>query len=261
MSKHVKVDGKLLQVNKRFSNLKMKQQEKISAWMYEAYKRQAEQGLGDDEALMYVFDKIEKADIWIPDYEIYNRYRTKKTKFKKRYESELVDAEYDRAAGYWIEKDKAAVKLEDSALLEKITTFINGHNTCALATASSDMVRCTPIEYNYVDGTFYLFSEGGLKFQGLKKNKNVGLAIYEPYGGFGQLKSLQVEGTASLIEPFCDEYLKLLEYKKLSEETMKKLQQPMHLIKIVPKSFDFLDSDLKKEGFGSRQHYERSNGD
>ena len=52
MSKHVKVDGKLLQVNKRFSNLKMKQQEKISAWMYEAYKRQAEQGLSDDEALI-----------------------------------------------------------------------------------------------------------------------------------------------------------------------------------------------------------------
>ena len=89
----------------------------------------------------------------------------------------------------------------------------------------------------------------------------MGLAIYEPYGGFGQLKSLQVEGTASLIEPFCDEYLKLLEYKKLSVETMKKLPQPMHLIKIVPKSFDYLDSDLKKEGFGSRQHYERSNGD
>jgi hypothetical protein len=30
----------------------------------------------------------------------------------------------------------------------------------------------------------------------------------------------------------------------------------MNLIKIVPESFDYLDSDLKKDGFGSRQHLE-----
>ena len=32
--------------------------------------------------------------------------------------------------------------------------------------------------------------------------------------------------------------------------------QAMHLIKVVPLSFDYLDSDLKKDGFGSRQHLE-----
>jgi hypothetical protein len=51
-------------------------------------------------------------------------------------------------------------------------------------------VRNTPIEDNYVDGNFDCFSEGGMKFRGLKENKNVGIAIFEPYGGFGQLKSL-----------------------------------------------------------------------
>ena len=79
-----------------------------------------------------------------------------------------------------------------------------------------------------------LFSEGGLKFKGLKENKNVGIAIFEPYGGFDQLKSLQVQGEAVMVELFSDEYL----------------------IKMVPTTYDYLDSDLKKDGFGSRQHLE-----
>ena len=109
---------------------------------------------------------------------------------------------------------------------------------------------------NYAERQFYFFSEGGLKFRGLEKNKNVGIAIYEPYNGFGKLKSLQIEGTASLIEPFSDEYLKIMEHKKIPEEAMRKLPQPMNLIKVVPEVFDYLDSNLKKEELSSRQHYE-----
>ena len=105
-----------------------------------------------------------------------------------------------------------------------------------------------------MDGAFYFFSEGGLKFHCLKNNKNVGLAIFEPYGGFGQLKSLQVEGVAEMVEPFSGEYLKVMEYKKIPVDAMKKLPQPMNLIKVTPTAFDYLDSDLKKDGFGNRQH-------
>ena len=89
------------------------------------------------------------------------------------------------------------------------------------------------------------------------ENKHVGIAIYEPYNGFANLKSLQIEGMASMIEPFSDEYLKIMAVKKIPVETMKKPPCPMNLIKVVPKIFDYLDSDLKKEGYGSRQHLER----
>ena len=106
-----------------------------------------------------------------------------------------------------------------------------------------------------MDKKLYFFSEGGLKFRGLKENKHVGIAIYEPYNGFGNLQSLQIEGFASLIEPFSEEYLKIMAYKKIPEEAMRKLPQPMNLIKVEPESFDLLDSDLKKDGYGSRQHY------
>ena len=166
----------------------------------------------------------------------------------------MFDFDYDAAADYWVKKDAEAVSMNPQALKEKIKAFIEGHNTCALATASDDLVRCTPIEYNFVDGCFYLFSEGGLKFKGLKVNKHVGLAIYEPYAGFGKLKSLQVTGTAEMVEPFSEEYLKLLDYKKIPVEAIRKLPQPMNLIKIVPEAYDYLDSDSKNDGFGSRQH-------
>ena len=50
--------------------------------------------------------------------------------------------------------------------------------------------------------------------------------------------------------------MKLMEHKKIPMEAMKKLPHPMNLIKVVPESFDYLDSDLKKEDLSSRQHYE-----
>lgn len=84
MSKHIKVDGKLLQVNKSYNDLKMRQKEKIAHWMYEAYVLQTEENLSDFEALGYIFDKIEEAEIWIPDYEIEKRYRAKKRQFRKK---------------------------------------------------------------------------------------------------------------------------------------------------------------------------------
>ena len=72
MSKHKMVDGRLLQMDKSFGQLKQKQKEKISEWMYQAYRKQTSGKLSDEEALQLVFDRIEEAKIWIPDYEILN---------------------------------------------------------------------------------------------------------------------------------------------------------------------------------------------
>ena len=90
MSKHEMVNGRLLQMNKPYSQLKQKQKEKIANWMYEAYKKQVSEKLSNEEALEYVLDKINDADIWIPEYEIEKRYFSKKTQFKKRLAGENV---------------------------------------------------------------------------------------------------------------------------------------------------------------------------
>ena len=84
MSKHRMVDGRLLQMNKKYGQLKQKQKVKISGWMYEAYQKQAAEKLSDEEALQLVLDRIKSAEIWIPEQEIVSRYRAKKTQFRKR---------------------------------------------------------------------------------------------------------------------------------------------------------------------------------
>lgn len=116
------------------------------------------------------------------------------------------------------------------------------------------IVHCTPIEYNYINGNFYLLSEGGLKFRGLYANKNVSLAIYKPYQGFGKLAEMQIMGKAQIIEPFSDEYNKILEYKKIPKTAIEKMPHPMNLIKVTPMEIDFLNSKFKEEGCDSRQY-------
>jgi hypothetical protein len=112
------VDGRLLQMNKSYGQLKQKQKEKISEWMYQAYRKQTEDNLSDEETLQFVFDRIEEAKIWIPDYEIVNRYRAKKSQFRKRLIGENVPQHI-----YAMESilDKASQKMD--ALEKKIEEY------------------------------------------------------------------------------------------------------------------------------------------
>ena len=157
------------------------------------------------------------------------------------------------AAGYWDEKDAEGVKLERGKLKAMVEDYIHANNTCALATGAGDYVRCTPIEYSYHDGCFWMFSEGGKKFIGLGQNPNVCLAIYDKYEGFGKLHGGQVMGRAELVEPFSAPYVAHAVYKGISEEFLRKLKSPMHLIRIYPRRMDCLFSDFKELGCGSRQ--------
>lgn len=161
--------------------------------------------------------------------------------------------DYQKAAVYWEEKEKSSVKMEQAELLEEMRSFIRAHNTCALATGYGSQVRCTPIEYTWLDNCFWLLSEGGKKFMALEHNKNVCLAIYDSYAGFGKLGGMQVEGTVEMIEPWSEPYLKLLEYKHIPAENLKKLPNVMHLIRVKPVHIDFLNSSLKEKGVSVRQ--------
>ena len=90
MKNHRWSDGKLLQTNKKYSHLKLKQKEKIHQWMYDAYKA-AYQRLGkypdtadDEEILQDVMDRISEADIWIPYGEVAKHYRSIRGNLRKR---------------------------------------------------------------------------------------------------------------------------------------------------------------------------------
>lgn len=168
----------------------------------------------------------------------------------------MTHEKFEEAAGYWKKKDAEGKKMDRETLTAAMETYIQAHNTCALATGAGTFVRCTPIEYSWHDGAFWIFSEGGLKFFALERNKNVCLAIYDPYEGFGKLNGMQVTGTAEIVEPFCNEYLKAATFKKIPLEALMKLPSPIHLIKMTPKHIDFLSSAFQKQGFDCRQSME-----
>ena len=66
---HKKIDGQLLQLNKKFSDLKMKQKDKITGWVYEEYKKyvteheKAPDSLADEQIVRAVLDKINEAQM------------------------------------------------------------------------------------------------------------------------------------------------------------------------------------------------------
>lgn len=161
--------------------------------------------------------------------------------------------DYQRAADHWKIKDAQGPKMGKDKVWKACLDYIEKNNTCALATGAGTFIRCTPIEYSFHEGTFWMFSEGGEKFIGLETNKNVCLAIYDRYDGFGNLKGMQVMGKAEVVKPFSPEYLHAAEAKKIPLEALKKLPEPMNLIKVTPVRIDFLNSDFRKEGYSSRQ--------
>ena len=163
----------------------------------------------------------------------------------------MTHEEFQTAANHWRVKERA--EMPKDQLKKVIEAYIAENNTCALATGTGDYIRCTPLEYSYRDEKFWIFSEGGEKFIGLEKNENVCLAVFDKYQGFAKLKSIQVMGSAKIIEPFSEEYIAQAQYKKIPIEALKKLNTPMHLICVKPVRIEALFADLKKEGYDIRQ--------
>ncbi|MDO4266215.1 MAG: pyridoxamine 5'-phosphate oxidase family protein [Eubacteriales bacterium] len=139
-------------------------------------------------------------------------------------------------------KDAESIRLENGTLFEEIRKFIEQHKTCALAAGHGDFIQCTPIDYSFREGRFWMFSEDEQKFNGLKHNKNVSIAIYDEYKGFGQLNGMQINGMAEVVMPFSDEYNFHARKKGIEIEVLKKLPFVMHLIKVKPTHIDYLCS-------------------
>ena len=91
---HKKVNGQLLQMNKSFNNLKMKQKDKINAWVYEEYKKYVAENdrvpdaEADEHIIDVVLDKINAEQIWIQAGEIVSYYHRKKAHLQKRLDNE-----------------------------------------------------------------------------------------------------------------------------------------------------------------------------
>lgn len=166
----------------------------------------------------------------------------------------MADIDWNAAANHWIDQEPSETRMPLPELKAHIEEFIGARKICALACAGNGIVRNTPVEYVFARGAFWIFSEGGLKYRALEACPDVCLAIFDENPTFGQLKSLQVTGTAEVVEPFGEEYAHACELRGLPIERLKKFPFVMNVIKVVPTRYDLLESSLKAEGFSSRQH-------
>lgn len=165
----------------------------------------------------------------------------------------MTDLQFTQAQSFWTRKDETENKMDSADVYAWLDSFLSSHNVLALATGAGDYVRCTPLEYTWHNNALWIFTEGGLKFKGLKENKNVAAAVFDTNASFGGLKSLQIEGAAEIVKLFSEEYNAAAAFRKIPIETLKKLPEPMWLLKITPTEITCLNSDWKNEGFGSRQ--------
>lgn len=88
---HQMIDGRLLQTDKTYAHLKLRQKEKIHEWMYEETKLFHDKNgrcpnkKHENAAIVdAVYARIEKNGIWIPYGEVFKHYQKVKTKLCKR---------------------------------------------------------------------------------------------------------------------------------------------------------------------------------
>lgn len=109
MKNHIKVNGKLLQTNKRFSQLKNNQKEWIGTELYKIYHskmkeirttRKLSPNLRDT-VISYLYEQIQNRQIWIPYGEVKKYAFSKTTKivesFKKQYPELYREIEAEHA--------------------------------------------------------------------------------------------------------------------------------------------------------------------
>jgi 8-oxo-dGTP diphosphatase len=91
LKNHELIDGRLLQTNKKFSQLKESQKNLISEWFYDeslAFFKQSGKfptAKNEKEAILAaVYEKIEERNIWIPFIEIKQYFSKKQTKLNNR---------------------------------------------------------------------------------------------------------------------------------------------------------------------------------
>src|SRR5690625_3113370 len=115
MKNHIKVNGKLLQTNKRFSQLKQSQKEWIATELFKLYhdkmkERRTTRKLPAnhrDEVISSLYKKIEEREIWILYHELEKYTFSKITNiiksFKKKYPELCTEIETEHVR----KKDKS----------------------------------------------------------------------------------------------------------------------------------------------------------
>ncbi len=144
--------------------------------------------------------------------------------------------------------------MDEEALFDVIDNFIKEHKTLALSTAEGDYIRSTPLDYIYMDGIFYIITEGGSKFRGIMDNGRASASIFDPHTHKDDpIRGLQIQAEAKIIPVGSDEYQVIMTANKLTADKLAALPVTLFLIKLIPLRFDLTDETLIAQGFDAGQ--------
>ena len=115
MKNHIKINGKILQTNKRFSQLKQSQKEWIATELFNLYhdkmkERRTTRKLSAhhrDEVISSLYKKNEDREIWIPYHEVERYAFSKITKIIKSFKKKYPELSTEIEAEHVRKKDKS----------------------------------------------------------------------------------------------------------------------------------------------------------
>jgi len=206
---HKMIDGKLLQTDKQYNALKMRQKEKIGTWLNEEitlyYRDHGNWPTREHEfqiVLDKVYEKIEAAEIWIPYSEIHKRFMGKRNSRINKVRSAVTKAE-----------KKNADKKSDSSASKPLTInlYYTGTNGSAKAFAeemvSSGLVdRIRAEEGNLRYEYFFPMEDPETVLLIDKWTDEHALAIHHKSTMMNEIKKLRDKYQVTLrVERYCDE--------------------------------------------------------
>ena len=206
---HKMIDGKLLQTDKQYNALKMRQKEKIGTWLNEEitlyYRDHGNWPTREHEfqtVLDKLYEKIEAAEIWIPYSEIHKRFMGKRNSRINKVRSAVAKAE-----------KKNADKESDSSASKPLTInlYYTGTNGSARAFAeemvSSGLVdRIRAEEGNLRYEYFFPMDDSETVLLIDKWIDEHALAIHHNSPMMNEIKKLRDKHQVTLrVERYCDE--------------------------------------------------------
>lgn len=149
--------------------------------------------------------------------------------------------------------DDRREKLSDEIVGKVVDKFIQTHNTCVISTCYDNYPRATPIEYTYYKNKLYFISEGGVKFANIIRNKNISIGIFDNYKTMSKLGGLQITGKVKEITYLSNEYFEVMKMKKISKETIEKLELILNIFEVSMEKIEVLNTEFKKYKGDSKQ--------
>lgn len=165
------------------------------------------------------------------------------------------DALVSAARAFMAAVDAPVHTLSRPALKERIDAFILRHDACALACASDGFVRNTALDFRYVDGIFYIATEGGQKFNAILRSPLASLLIYDSPKQGGNVTSVQVTGRVRRLPMWSREYVEALERTWGNVEQRKQSLVRLNIIQIIPERMEYFSYTLRGEGVDLKETY------